>query len=61
MNRSDGLPNPVTVSDMYLAAILDELRSQGRPAPVPESEITVIKEPVAIEQAAQKSTSGRRR
>lgn len=60
MNRSDGLPNPVTVSDMYLAAILDELRSQGRLAPVPESEITVIKEPIN-EQATQKSTSGRRK
>lgn len=29
--RTDGLPQPVTITDDYLAAILDELRAQRAP------------------------------
>jgi len=47
MARDDGLPHPVSVADLYLAAILDEIRdlkSILNPV-VPVSDEIVVKEP----------------
>jgi len=33
MDREDGLPDPSTVTDLYLAAVLDELRALRKERP----------------------------
>lgn len=49
MARTDGLPNPVTVTDLFLAAVLDELRtlnqSGARPSVPLPPDVLKVKEP----------------
>jgi hypothetical protein len=49
--RADGLPNPVTGEQAYLAAILDELRGLAHAASSPavegETEVVDLREPTA--------------
>jgi len=44
---SNPLPRPVTATDYYLAAILDELKAQ-RPLPANDNGLTALREPAPL-------------
>lgn len=52
MDRPDGLPHPATVDQIYLAAILDELRASRKGGPQLHVDTFHVKE-IALSVAAE--------